>query len=179
MQDSRPDPGRYTGLALPAYRFRRGTNPHPSASPEGHGNRYIPEPDAAATAPERWRENRTYLYGCDLYNHGYWWEAHEAWEDLWHLTGHSGTQAAYFKGLIQAAACALKVELGNLAGACTLIARSEAYLQRVTDEVDGPVYMGLDIPGWLDYLRTYYDAPLEERTAGHDPGAFPYIVLRH
>ncbi|TGQ49534.1 DUF309 domain-containing protein, partial [Mesorhizobium sp. M1C.F.Ca.ET.210.01.1.1] len=25
-----------------------------------------------------------FRWGIDLFNHGYYWEAHEAWEPLWH-----------------------------------------------------------------------------------------------
>ena len=50
-----------------------------------------------------------FLYGVDLYNHGYLWEAHEAWEGLWHQAKRDALQAEFLQGLIQCAAAALKV----------------------------------------------------------------------
>src|SRR4030095_3868699 len=72
---------------FPPYRFVPGLNPHPVSHPQGHSYRgRAREEPPPRFAPERWRENVDFLHGCDLYNHAYWWEAHEAWEGLWHLT---------------------------------------------------------------------------------------------
>jgi hypothetical protein len=45
-------------------------------------SQYLP-----AFTPEDWRSCDLYLYGIDLFNHGYWWEAHEALEDVWLAAG--------------------------------------------------------------------------------------------
>ncbi len=31
-----------------------------------------------------------FLWGLDLFNHGYYWEAHEAWEGLWQVADRDG-----------------------------------------------------------------------------------------
>jgi hypothetical protein len=59
-----------------------------------------------------WRCDR-YLFGIDLWNHGYYWEAHEAWEGLWHTAGRTGAVGALLKGLIRLAAAGVKVRQGN------------------------------------------------------------------
>jgi hypothetical protein len=66
--------------------------------------------------PARWRECGEYLYGVDLFNHGFYWEAHEAWESLWHAAGRKGAVAAWLKALIKLAAAAVKLREGNARG---------------------------------------------------------------
>ena len=55
-----------------------------------------------------WSQSHDYLLGCDLFNHGYYWEAHETWEGLWNACGRSGTTADFLKGLIKLAAAGVK-----------------------------------------------------------------------
>ena len=50
---------------------------------------------------------------ADLLNHGFYWEAHEAWETLWHAAGRKGEIADFLKGLIKLAAAAVKAREGN------------------------------------------------------------------
>ncbi|MBA4020028.1 MAG: DUF309 domain-containing protein [Pirellula sp.] len=50
-----------------------------------------------------------FRYGVDLFHAGYYWEAHETWEALWHAVGHHGPIADLLKGLIKLAAGGVKV----------------------------------------------------------------------
>ncbi|WP_394885884.1 DUF309 domain-containing protein (plasmid) [Mesorhizobium sp. AaZ16] len=38
------------------------------------------------------------VWGIDRFNHGYYWEAHEAWEPLWHAAKQSAPHRQFFKG---------------------------------------------------------------------------------
>lgn len=96
---------------LPAYSYVPGFFPHPHASSTGSKYEAIELPCETA-----WRESRVYLHAIDLFNHGYYWEAHEAWETLWIAAGRRGTTADWFKGLIKLAAGAVKLREGNAAG---------------------------------------------------------------
>ena len=49
------------------------------------------------------------LFLIELFNAGYYWEAHEAWEGLWHAHGRRGATADLIKGLIKLAAAGVKV----------------------------------------------------------------------
>ena len=49
-----------------------------------------------------------YLYGVDLFNHHFYYEAHEVWEELWHEVGHKTEQGLFLKALIQIAGAKLK-----------------------------------------------------------------------
>ena len=63
-----------------------------------------------------WRQNETWLDAIDLFNAGYYWEAHEAWEALWHAGGRKGPTADLLKGLIKLAAAGVKASEGRPAG---------------------------------------------------------------
>jgi predicted metal-dependent hydrolase len=85
--------------------------------------------------PAHWQDSRAYLYGIDLFNHGYYWEAHEAWEGLWHQAGRQGLVADFLKGLIKLAAAGVKVREGvprgvavHAAGAADLFRQTAAVL---------------------------------------------------
>ena len=57
-----------------------------------------------------------YLFAIDLFNHGYYWEAHEHWELLWQAAGREGLLADFLKGLIKLAAAGVKAREDNIAG---------------------------------------------------------------
>jgi hypothetical protein len=100
---------------LPPYTFVPGRSPHPVSDPAGHQYGKPPETPDALDA-DNWHTNRTYLYGIDLFNHGFYWEAHEAWESLWHRAGRKGPTADFLKALIQLAAAGVKHLEGVPAG---------------------------------------------------------------
>lgn len=99
---------------LPTYTYIPGRTPHP-----GHGE---PDPLQKTAAPsgalpeDPQQRIREYLYGVDLFNHGYYWESHEVWEELWHAAGRSGPTADFFKGLIKLAAAGVKTLEGSAIG---------------------------------------------------------------
>jgi len=110
------DRPRYSKTPLPPYSHVPGYTPHPVSDPRGHMHGHVAEPPAELE-PERWQESEAYLYGVDLFNHGYYWEAHEAWESLWHAAGRRGPVATWLKALIKLAAAAVKLRTGSAAGA--------------------------------------------------------------
>lgn len=55
-------------------------------------------------------------YAVDLFNHGYYWEAHEVWEHEWIAAGRCGPWADLIKGCIKLAAAGVKAREGRPAG---------------------------------------------------------------
>jgi hypothetical protein len=170
---------RYTTTPFPPYRFVPGRAPHPHA-PTGHSYRPPdqPPPTVLYYPSAEWHRSHEYLFGCDLYNHGYWWEAHEEWEGLWQLTDKSGVQGRFLQGLIQVSATHLKVEVGHLRGVTDLLAKSATHLGFALDALGSQTYMGLAVAAWYDRVRAYYDDrlrdPLRPR---HREDTYPYICL--
>ena len=172
---------RYCDEPFPAYRFIPGCNPHPTADPRGHsyGAPGTQGPSVVWVAPQDWAKSTDYLYGCDLYNHAYWWEAHEAWEGLWQLTEKEGIQGRFLKGLIQMSACHLKRFLGHSGGVERLSQGSVGYLRQVLERMQGESYMGTDLGALVTHFEKYYEAyPAQESARkDHDPRAYPYLLL--
>src|SRR5688572_14667769 len=67
---------------FPAYSYVPGKFPHPLRDPAGHSFGQAPESCQPLT-PENANGHETYLWGIQLFNHGYYWEAHEVWEQVW------------------------------------------------------------------------------------------------
>lgn len=103
------------GEPMPAYSYAPGKFPHPIRDPEGHSFGAAAE-EVANFDPRQWRECRPYLRGIDLFNHGFYWEAHESWEAVWHAAGRQGTVADFIKGLIKLAAACVKAREGSANG---------------------------------------------------------------
>ena len=136
------------GRPLPPYRHRPGRTPHPRNHPQGHSHGSPEITSAAPLRPDNWPHHELYLYGVDLYNDGYWWEAHEYWEALWRLEEPDSPTRLLLQGLIQLAAALLKEEAGNEKGHAQLLAGGRDRLALVLQRV-GPVYMGLDVAALL------------------------------
>jgi hypothetical protein len=164
-------PNRYSDRPLPPYRYVPGLHPHPVAHPEGHSHDPTgAHPQAGPLLPaDRWRESNDYLFGVDLYNRGYWWEAHEAWEGLWQQTDKSGQQGRFLQGLIQTSAAHLKRHVHQPDGVQRLLERAREHLAaaRAGLGADG-LYMGVDIADFTQRTDAYFHG---------ETTTFPAIVL--
>jgi len=133
-----PVPRYAAATPLPPYAFVPGHGlPHPVNDPRGHlfaGDRVagggppaVPDGKsrvvtADVAAGPQWR------YAIDLFNHGFYWEAHEAWEGVWHALGRSTPAARFVQGLIHLAAAAVKVREGKSEGVRRHAARARTLL---------------------------------------------------
>ena len=118
---------RYTDRDLPAYRHVPGRTPHPTRDPEGHSYGRS-EADLPDLNTADWRECDHYLFGIDLFNAGYWWEAHEILEGLWHAAD-IGTPASHvLQAVIQCAAAHLKISTDRPNGARRLLEHAEKHV---------------------------------------------------
>lgn len=172
-------PARFTTLRFPPYAYLPGAYPHPTQDEQGHSYDPSgePEPKIPPVDPKRWRESAAYLLGCDLYNYGYWWEAHEAWEGPWRSCRRDPLQGHFLQALIQISARALKLRSGNRAGAILLGERSERHMRQVLRRLAEPVYLGIHVPAWYKRVCEYYEARLSlDGRVTHDMTRFPYLM---
>lgn len=139
---------RYSTLPLPAERFLPGRSPRPRGPvlPEG----LLP----GSWEPSEWRRLIPYLYAVDLHNHGFWWEAHEVWEGLWHAAGRTTPTARFVQGLIQVAAAHLNRVLGKPASARRQALRGVTRLAALPSPA-----MGIDVPSLAARVRTSFGDP--------------------
>lgn len=151
---------------FPPYSYVPGYFPHPVSDPAGHS--YLMQPETVEVFdPAKWRACRAYLWGVDLFNHGYYWEAHEAWEAVWHAAGRTGATADFLKALIKLAAAAVKLREGNPTGArrhaqraCELLAPKAGSARR----------LGLERAALLD-LSQHLAGPLADACTAPAPSA--------
>jgi len=140
---------RYSSKNFPPYRYVPGMHPHPTNSPEGHSYGEEDE-EHEKWDSDLWKDNEDYLFGIDLYNYHYYWEAHEAWEGLWIAAVRNSSEHRFLQGLIKCGAALLKIRMANyeiqdLIGARNLSKSGMSLLSQVgLDE-----FMGLDIPNFL------------------------------
>jgi hypothetical protein len=155
-----PDPGdrgarRYSQRPFPAYRYVPGLHPHPTRDPAGHS--YQPQPMLNRHSPWRpqdWRTLEDWLYGVDLFNHCYFWEAHEAWEGLWAAVPRGVPVGLMLQGLIQLAAALLKTHTRALVGAGALSTAGLEKLRRAA--AAGSRLLGLDLGEVADQFDSYF-----------------------
>lgn len=103
MSDSTPRQRYLPNRKFPPYAYLPGHFAHPVRASGGHSYGLTP----LKVAQGDLFGSKEFLWGMDLFNHGYYWEAHEAWEGLWQTA--QGDQRLLFKGLILLCASGVKV----------------------------------------------------------------------
>lgn len=151
------------GRALPPYAFQPGAGPHPIKDAAGHsfGARSAP---ARPVGAANWHDHSDWRYAADLYNHGYYWEAHEVWEGLWHLAAKGSAERLLLQGLIQVAGAYLKRAAGQSEGASKLAERGVAKLRRAAPA--GERLLGVAVGAFADAVE-----------AGMSAGTAPVLRL--
>ncbi|HEY3488013.1 MAG TPA: DUF309 domain-containing protein [Gammaproteobacteria bacterium] len=89
---------------------------------------------------QTWRCSQRYLYAIDLFNHRYWWEAHEVLEEVWLEAGRRSATGKFIQGLIQIAAALLKESQSIHKGAHRLAVSGLAKIC-----LQSGVFLGIDI----------------------------------
>lgn len=133
------------GRALPPYRYVPGLNPHPFRTPGGHAYTDGSAPEEKPWDPTLpWEKDLDFLHACDLFDQRYWWEAHEAWEAIWHAVPRTDPLHNLLQALIQISASLLKRHLGTDGAADRLMARARARLHTARQAM-GDVHRGIDL----------------------------------
>jgi hypothetical protein len=144
--------------AMPPYAFVPGGPwPHPRGSPKGHSADIAPEPTEPIQG-DHWAQSAAYLRGIALFNAGYYWEAHESWELLWHAHGRRGATADLLKGLIKLAAAGVKVRQHQRHGIITHAQRAAAHFAAARDQ-GGRNQLGLNLDDWVATAQAIAAAP--------------------
>lgn len=166
-------PPRYLpARALPAHAYVPGRSPTPrpaaahdpsaAALPGSPESASLPSspglPSLGDDVPGGWRQHPVwhpvYLWGLDLYNHGYPWEAHEAWESLWVHAPRGSVVREMLQALIQCAAAVVHARAGRAAGRARLAGRALGRLAAVRARA-GSRCLGIDIDELAQAMRAY------------------------
>ncbi|MBC7855789.1 MAG: DUF309 domain-containing protein [Pirellulaceae bacterium] len=119
---------------FPPYTYVPGKFPHPTRDPTGHSFGHQSKPCDPLTSVNA-LGHEEYIWGIRLFDNGYYWEAHESWEQVWHACGRKGVAADYLKGLIKLAAAGVKSREGNPEGVTRHATRSAELLRGVKNAI--------------------------------------------
>ena len=95
-------------------------------------------------------EARLFHDGLRLFNESDWFEAHEVWEDIWHMA--SGEKKRFYQGLIQCAVTIEHLRRGNPRGALNV---HQSALGKFIDLP--PTYMGVNVKQLLEQIEKMID----------------------
>ncbi len=152
MEITRP---RYTNRQFPPYRFVPGKTPHPTRDPDGHSYNKPPV-QLVSFKPEDWQSCEEYLYAIDLFNHEYWWEAHEALEATWVAAGRQTETGLFIKGLIQIAVAHLKRLQGFNDVANRMATEGIEKMKRINN-----IYLGIEVEKFRSDVKAYFSGRSE------------------
>lgn len=136
---SEPVVPAYTNRAMPAKRHI----PFINTAPELDKGEHLPGeplPPVEEFGEQNWQDCETYLYAIDLFNQGYWWEAHELLKPVCLAAGRESEVGQFIEGLIQLTAAQLKHYMREEEGARRLVERGLATLTARQG-----IFLGIDI----------------------------------
>ena len=112
-------------------------------------------PEESVWTPEAdYHADQRFLFAVDLFEHRFYWEAHEAWEAMWHSAEHDTPLRDLLQSLIQFAAAVLQHHMGRQSGAEHLFRRADSRLQTWINEGHQSIY-GIRIQGTIDQIRQH------------------------
>lgn len=137
--------------SFPSHRYLPGFNARPDENEHLDATALVP--------PERLHETELFRHGVDLFNHAYFWEAHEAWETLWQKCPEGPIRQG-LQGLIQLAAANLKEALRVPSGAVRL---AETACHRLETARSGGALGCLDLEDLTRRATAHFAALKEDR----------------
>ena len=153
--------------SMPPYSYVPGGPwPHPMSSPDGHS--FGRAASKAAAAEAQGASSPRFLRGVSLFNAGYYWEAHEVWEGLWHAYGRHGVEADVIKSLIKLAAAGVKVREGHEHGVRVHAGRAADLFASARSAGASHVF-GLNLDEWADRCRRVATDPPRDAAAAGTP----------
>jgi hypothetical protein len=91
-------------------------------------------------------ERKLYYHGIALFNAHEFFEAHEVWEDIWHMA--FGTKFEFYQGMIQ---CAVALEHYRRSNPRGVVSLFESYNRHFKDVPK--IFMGLNIEAFLVQMK--------------------------
>lgn len=168
-----PDFPRYhQEEGFPAYRHVPGENLEIQGR-FGHSEESITD----LPRPESWRDNTDYLFGVDLFNYAFWYEAHAVWNPVWHRA--EGDYRLFVNGLAIIADAMLLHHMRDLRGLRDQFVLGAGKLTAVLNQ-EGDLYMGVNIRHFLRTTDNFFAPFFEEHVSEEaylQPVDFPLLRL--
>lgn len=83
-------------------------------------------------------------YSLDLFNYGYFWEAHVYLEALWNAHNRVGSESDFLKALIKLSAAGVKLKMGEVTLAKDHFERAIELISEVI-EAEGNLFLGFHL----------------------------------
>lgn len=161
---------------FPDYAYLPGRQPHPVRDPAGHSYHIGPLP----LVTEASLDSDAFAWGQDLFNHGYYWEAHEAWEGLWQVAERGSAVRILLKGLILVSAAGVKIREGKQEAALRHAGRAAALFRRLmtAQHRDFARALGISPAALADHAQATARTPavLKSAVPGHPESVFDFIL---
>ena len=91
-------------------------------------------------------ERKLYYDGITLFNEHEFFDAHEVWEDIWHMA--FGTKFEFYQGMIQ---CAVALEHYRRSNPRGVVSLFESYNRHFKDVPK--IFMGLNVDSFLSHMK--------------------------
>src|SRR3954470_4030173 len=92
-------------------------------------------------------ERKLYYDGITLFNEHEFFEAHEVWEDIWHMAW--GVKFEFYQGMIQCAVALEHYRRSNPRGVVSLFKSYNEHFKTVPR----PIFMGLNVEQFLEQMK--------------------------
>ena len=139
---------RYSNIDLPEFRYIPGHKLKQKSPVKGA---HLPElPPPVSLSAKSWQDSAHYLYAIDLFNYGYWWEAHEVLEVLWVIAKRETPTGIFIQGLIKISAAFLKESQALHEAALSLSAKGLSRLHSKSG-----LFMGLYVAPFLGEVEAF------------------------
>jgi predicted metal-dependent hydrolase len=145
----KPNIERYTTLPFPSFSYIPKLHIHPEKLSEKPHIPLLPELTEKFSV-HSWKNCTNYLYAIDLFNYGYYWEAHEVLEKLWLSAGKKSPEGIFVQGIIQVSVAMLKWSQSNTTGLKRL---TEKALPKLLSQ-DG-IYLGMDSNNFIRQIKAF------------------------
>ncbi len=156
---------------LPPYAYLPGRFPHPVRDARGHSY----QPALGSQSMEA--DPNAFMWGMDLFNQGYYWEAHEAWEAMWRTAGRETAERNLLQGLILLAAMGVKLRECKLEAARRHGKRAASFLGHVASAPVGNLVKLLGLSP--DCLASHAEKAVSQVGTATDPSiAFAFVLGR-
>jgi len=175
MRDASKPVPRYTGLRLPRWRCV----PAHVALPDRKALELV-ETVPARLDPGAVSHHEAFRYGADLFNAGYFWEAHEIWEPVWLALPPNSCARFACQAVIQAANAFLKLAGGRPNAFLRIASDVRRYAREA--QAQGAIINGIDMADWARAFDAFAASvgPDAERSFTFEPSemdGFPYVTL--
>ena len=158
---------------LPAYRFTPGKNDRPQDFPEKVDGEDLEL--HAKLDPKKFWDSKSFYFALDLYNFGYYWEAHVWLESLWNAAHREGLMGDFLKGLIMLCAAGVKARTGQEDQVLSHAKRARELFIKVGSQIHDPHFGGLSLLNLVSHSEEILENPGRYVEIGsHEGPLFPY-----